>query len=108
MSLTSPAGVKGRDAFEPALTIAEEMESDTIWQCAADIPEEWYEGDRQGLHRLVETLHRRRALIRELIDGFRKSSGIHFRIDSDRTRWSRIAGFPPTGLPEIGINCRLQ
>jgi len=67
-------GVKGWDAFAPALTIAEEMESDTIWQCAADIPEEWYEGDRQGLHRLVETLHRRRALIRELIDGFRKSS----------------------------------
>jgi len=57
-------GVTGWDAFEPALTQAEEMDSDAIWRCGAEIPEEWYEGDRDGLHRLVETLHRRRALIR--------------------------------------------
>jgi hypothetical protein len=47
-------GVTGWDAFEPALTTAEEMDADTIWRCAADIPQEWYEGDRHGLHRLVE------------------------------------------------------
>ena len=28
------------EAFEPALSRAEEIDSDTIWCCAADIPEE--------------------------------------------------------------------
>jgi hypothetical protein len=67
-------GVTGWDAFEPALTRAEEMDSDTIWRCAADIPEEWYEGDRDGLHQLVEALYRRRGLIRRLISIFRESA----------------------------------
>ena len=59
--------VTGWESFEPALTRAEEMDSDTIWRCAADIPEEWYEGDRDGLNRLVEALHHRRGTIRKLI-----------------------------------------
>ena len=67
-------GVTGWDAFEPALTRAEEMDSDTIWRCAVDIPEEWYEGDRDGLHRLVEALYGRRCLIRRLISIFREST----------------------------------
>jgi len=67
-------GVTGWDAFEPALTIAEEMNSDTIWRCAADIPEEWYEGDREGVHRLVETLCSRQVIIRQLISIFRESA----------------------------------
>jgi len=66
-------GVTGWDAFEPALTRAEEMDSDTIWRSAAEIPEEWYEGDRDGLHRLVEALHHRRGAIRKLITEFRRS-----------------------------------
>jgi hypothetical protein len=37
-------GATGWESFEPALTRAEEMDSDTIWRCAADLPEEWYEG----------------------------------------------------------------
>ena len=67
-------GVTGWEAFEPALTRAEEMDVDTIWRCAAAIPEEWYEGDRDGLHRLVEALHQRRGAIRHLITEFRRSS----------------------------------
>ncbi len=67
-------GVTGWEAFEPALTRAEEMGSDTIWRCAADIPEEWYEGDRDGLHRLVHELYRRRGLIPRLISIFRESA----------------------------------
>ena len=66
-------GVTGWDAFEPALTRAEEMDSGGIWQCATEIPEEWYEGDRDGLNRLVETLYHRRATIRQLISKFRES-----------------------------------
>ena len=66
-------GVTGWESFEPALTKAKEMDSGEIWQCAAAIPEEWYEGDREGLEQLVETLFRRRAFIRKLISDFRKS-----------------------------------
>ncbi len=62
-----------RYAFEPALTRAEEMDAGGIWQCATEIPEEWYERDRDGLNRLVETLYHRRATIRQLISKFRES-----------------------------------
>ena len=67
-------GVTGWEAFEPALTRAEEMDANVIWRCAADIPEEWYEGDRGGLNRLVDALHHRRGAIRKLIGAFRRSS----------------------------------
>jgi hypothetical protein len=67
-------GVMGWEAFEPALSRAEEIDAHTIWQLAADVPEEWYEGDRDGLHRLVETLHHRRWGTRKLITEFRRSS----------------------------------
>ena len=50
------------------------MDSDAIWRCAAEIPEEWYEGDRDGLSRLVETLYSRRRLIRRLISIFRETT----------------------------------
>ncbi|MBZ5667582.1 MAG: phosphatidylinositol kinase [Acidobacteriia bacterium] len=66
--------VTGWESFEPALTRAEEMDADTMWRCAAEIPEEWYEGDRDGLNRLVEALHHRRGAIRKLITEFRRSS----------------------------------
>jgi len=67
-------GVVGWEAFEPALSRAEEMDAHTIWRCAADIPEEWYEGDRDGLDRLVQALHQRRGAVRKLISEFRRSS----------------------------------
>ncbi len=67
-------GVMGWEAFEPALSRAEEMDARDIWRCAAGIPEEWYEGDRVGLERLVETLCNRRPTIRKLIGEFRTSS----------------------------------
>jgi hypothetical protein len=67
-------GVMGWEAFEPALSRAEEMDAQAVWQCAAGIPEEWYEGDRDGLDRLVQALHQRRGAIRKLITEFRRSS----------------------------------
>jgi nitrogen fixation/metabolism regulation signal transduction histidine kinase len=50
------------------------MDADTIWRCAAEISEQWYDGDRDGLHRLVKVLHHRRGAIRKLIADFRRSS----------------------------------
>jgi hypothetical protein len=66
--------VTGWDAFDPALTLAEGMDIDRIWRIAAGIPCEWYESDRDGLNRLVETLYKRRGMIRDLITTFRSSS----------------------------------
>jgi hypothetical protein len=66
-------GVRGWDAFEPALSRAEHMAAHEIWQLTADIPEEWYEWDKDGLNRLVEALYARRSMIRKLISAFRNS-----------------------------------
>jgi hypothetical protein len=66
--------VRNWEAFEPALTRAEEMGIDAIWHIAAGIPAEWYEYDRAGLDRIVEQLYVRRSSIRTLISGFRESS----------------------------------
>jgi hypothetical protein len=66
-------GVTGWEAFEPALTRAESMDAGSIWQCANAIPEEWYEGDRASLERVVGELSNRRGIIRKLISEFRNS-----------------------------------
>ncbi len=65
--------VTGWDAFEPTLTRIEAMEYADLWRCAAQIPYEWYEHDGEGLFQLVETLHRRRTVVRDLITEFRES-----------------------------------
>lgn len=67
-------GVTGWDAFEPALTRAESVDAEAIWQCAVDIPQEWYEGDRPSLERVVEQVCKRRTSIRGLITDFRRSN----------------------------------
>lgn len=68
------ATVTGWEAFEPALTRAEEMDIDVIARSAAGIPDEWYEHDNDGLSRIVDELCRRRSRIRDLITAFRESS----------------------------------
>lgn len=66
--------VTGWTAFEPALTRAEEISVDTIWQIAREVPLEWYEFDRAELERLAEAIFERRSTIRSLIQAFRTSS----------------------------------
>ncbi len=66
-------GVRGWEDFEPALSRAEAADSQQLWACALGVPEEWYEGDRTGLERLIEAMYRRRGLIRDLISVFRLS-----------------------------------
>jgi hypothetical protein len=70
--------VTGWDAFEPALTRAEEMNIDQICRIAAEIPPEWYESDTVGLNRLIEALYSRRSAIRALITAFRHSTRTPF------------------------------
>jgi hypothetical protein len=92
-------GVAGWEAFEPALTRAEEMDADAIWRCAVDIPEEWYEGDRDGLNQLVEALHYRRGIIRKLITEFRTSTRSPF--PNPRSRSTRHLSRANSKLPNI-------
>jgi hypothetical protein len=66
--------VTGWETFEPALTRAEQMDISHLSRYAIQIPEEWYECDIDGLNRLIETLYRRRSIIRDLISDFRKSA----------------------------------
>lgn len=68
------AQVDGWDALEPALSRAEKMSAGELWQCAENIPPEWYEHDVEGLERLVEALIARRSRVRGLITAFRESS----------------------------------
>lgn len=64
--------VTGWDAFEPALSRAEQADLGDLWHCASQMPREWYQQDRAGLSRLIETLHNRRSIIRDLIMQFRQ------------------------------------
>jgi hypothetical protein len=68
------SSVSGWDAFEPALTKAEQADPVDLWRCAEDIPPEWYGHDHGALEALAETLHERRLKIRDLITAFRESS----------------------------------
>lgn len=70
--------VTGWRSFEPVLSRAEAMSLDEIQQCAAGIPEEWYEHDADALHHVIKTLYSRRSAIRELIMSLRKSSRAPF------------------------------
>jgi len=63
--------VTGWDSFEPMLTRAEELDCADLWRLASEVPREWYEQDVASLSRLIETLHRRRSVIRDLITQFR-------------------------------------
>src|SRR5258706_11500029 len=66
--------VTGWETFEPALTRAEQMDISDLSRFAAQVPEEWYGYDVDGLNRLIETLCRRRSIIRDLITDFRSSN----------------------------------
>jgi hypothetical protein len=68
------ASVTGWDSFEPWLGRVEEMQPETLWQIAEEVPPEWYGGDTVLLERLMEQLLMRRSRVRELIGSFRDSS----------------------------------
>jgi hypothetical protein len=66
--------VAGMEAFEPWLTRLEKQITERVLgEEAAQIPPEWYGGDWYALERLLERLHRRRELVRELILSARNS-----------------------------------
>ena len=68
------AQVTGWDDFEPTLSRIEEIDLAEIWNIAREIPEEWYQNHAEALSHLIASLYQRRALVRDLITAFRKSS----------------------------------
>ena len=54
--------------FDPWLSKLEiQIDEHAIWECAAEIPPEWYDSDTNALARLVDTLNWRRGKVRELL-----------------------------------------
>jgi hypothetical protein len=67
-------GVSNWDSFEPVLSQVEQFDPSLLLECATDIPEEWYKGQTDDLCRLIESLLKRRLLVRDLITNFRNCS----------------------------------
>ncbi|PYP84643.1 MAG: phosphatidylinositol kinase [Candidatus Angelobacter sp. Gp1-AA117] len=61
-------------SFDPVLSRIESIRESALWEIAKAIPPEWYKHDTQAISLLIKTLYNRRALIRDLITGFRMSS----------------------------------
>jgi hypothetical protein len=78
--------VTGWESFEPWLSRIEELDPKTIWEIADMVPPEWYSGDASAIEAVVEQLTRRRARVRELVDGFRESSRAPF------PNWGKSSG----------------
>jgi hypothetical protein len=74
--------VSGWRSFEPLLSRIEAIDYADLWRCAAQIPLEWFEHDGEGLFQLIETLYKRRSVVRDLITRFQESSRKPF------PRWS--------------------
>lgn len=74
------------------------MDQNTIWRCAADIPPEWYEDNRDGLEYLVQQLFKRRGQIRKLVDDFRTSPRKPFPNWKDSMAVAVTANAIPTTL----------
>jgi hypothetical protein len=64
----------GWKSFEPTLSRIENIEFSDLAGISGEIPPEWFQHDSQGLALLIQSLHGRRNLVRDLITSFRKST----------------------------------
>jgi hypothetical protein len=92
--------VTGWTDFEPALSCAEQSDLGDLWQCGSQMPCEWYQGDRSSLSRLIETLHKRRSMIRDLITAFRQHERNPF------PNWKHTPQVAVPALPADALECR--
>lgn len=74
------AGVIGWKSFEPTLSQIETFDCEILWQLASTIPPEWYQYDQNALSALIESLTKRRSIVRNLISRFRDCSHRPFPI----------------------------
>ena len=66
--------VRGLRDFEPWLERVEHFPEHVVDQALKSIPEEWLQGEHDGLERLLDQLLRRRKRVADLIEDCRKSS----------------------------------
>src|ERR1700739_3393451 len=84
--------VTGWELFEPTLPRIELIDQTEIWNIAQGIPPQWYEHDSEALSRLIESLHQRRSLVRDLITSFRNSTRTPF------PNWTATVSRPPDAI----------
>jgi hypothetical protein len=65
--------VTGWESFEPTLSRIESVDATGLWNIAVEVPQHWYQHDGPALAKLIETLSKRRSLVRDLIARFRRS-----------------------------------
>jgi hypothetical protein len=82
-------GIFRIEDFDPWLSKLEaQIDEQVIWQCAAEIPPEWYDSDTEALARLVDTLNRRRGRVKELLWAAQRSSKEFLRNWVDRSAFT--------------------
>jgi hypothetical protein len=86
-------GVTGWESFEPVLYRVEQIDLADLWNIVREIPQEWYQHDTEGMSRLAEALHKRQALVRDLITSFRTSTRNPF------PNWTATVSRPSTSTP---------
>jgi hypothetical protein len=75
--------------FDPWLSKLEtQIDEHAIWECAEEIPTEWYDSDTDALARLLDTLNRRRERVRELLWSAQRSSKDFLRNWIDRSAFA--------------------
>jgi hypothetical protein len=84
--------VRGWESFEPTLSRVESIDQQDLWNCARDIPTEWYDNDSSALSRLIEQLYHRKSMVRDLIVNFRDSTRAPFPNWRQTTSHSRVCG----------------
>ena len=68
-------GIFRLEDFDPWLSKLEtQIDEHAIWDCAAEIPPEWYDSDADALSRLLDALNRRRGTVKELLWSAQRSS----------------------------------
>lgn len=65
--------IRGWESFEPMLSQIESMDYTNLWNVAVGVPHEWYQHDSGAMWRLIESLYKRRTIVRDLITRFRRS-----------------------------------
>jgi hypothetical protein len=68
------ATISGWQSFEPWLSRIESFDPQVLWEIAETVPPEWYGSALDQLETLIEQLVARRTRVRDLIEGFRKST----------------------------------
>lgn len=91
-------GITGWHCFEPWLSRFENLDEQTVWAIANEVPPQWYGGDLAEMEALVEELLARRNLIRESIESFGTSDRHPF------PNWgaAATAAIEPWAVPAFG------